>query len=40
MSLKMGKLNFIDSVQFMNSSLEELVNNLYDKDDRYKQNKT
>ena len=37
MSFKMGKLKFIDSIQFMNSSLEDLVENLYDyeQDDKY-----
>ena len=36
MSFKMGKLKFIDSFQFMNSSLEDLVKNLYDKDNEDK----
>ena len=36
MSFKMGTLKFIDSFQFMGSSLEKLVENLYDKDDTYK----
>ena len=36
MSFSIGNLKFIDSMQFMASSLESLVNNLYDKDDKYK----
>jgi hypothetical protein len=35
MSFKMGTLKFIDSFQFMGSSLEKLVENSYDKDDAY-----
>ena len=35
MSFKMGTLKFIDSFQFMGSSLEKLVENLYDKNDTY-----
>ena len=36
MSFNIGNLKFIDSLQFMASSLEKLVDNLYDKDDKYK----
>jgi hypothetical protein len=36
MSFSIGDLKFIDSIQFMNSSLESLVDNLYDKEDKYK----
>jgi hypothetical protein len=36
MSFTIGKLKFIDSYQFMGASLEKLVENLYDKDDKYK----
>ena len=36
MSFSIGNLKFIDSMQFMLSSLESLVNNLYDKEDKYK----
>ena len=35
-SFSIGDLKFIDSFQFMSSSLEKLVENLYDKDDKYK----
>ena len=36
MSLGMGNLKFIDGFQFMASSLEKLVTNLYDENDKYK----
>ena len=36
MSFSIGDLKFIDSLQFMNSSLEKLVENLYEKEDKYK----
>jgi hypothetical protein len=36
MSFSIGDLKFIDSLQFMSSSLEKLVENLYDKEDKYK----
>ena len=36
MSFSIGNLKFIDSMQFMASSLKSLVNNLYDKDKKYK----
>jgi hypothetical protein len=35
MSFGIGNLKFIDSLQFMASSLEKLVENLYDKKDKY-----
>ena len=35
MSFGIGNLKFIDSLQFMASSLEKLVENLYDKNDKY-----
>ena len=35
MSFNIGNLKFIDSLQFMASSLEKLVENLYDKNDKY-----
>ena len=35
MTFKIGDLKFIDSLQFMNSSLEKLVENLYDDEDKY-----
>ena len=35
MSFNIGNLKFIDSLQFMASSLEKLVENLYEKDDKY-----
>ena len=36
MSVTIGNIRFIDSLQFMSSSLSELVKNLYDKNDKYK----
>ena len=36
MSFTIGKLKFIDSFQFMAASLEKLVENLYDEEDKYK----
>ena len=36
MSFSIGNLKFIDSMQFMASSLESLVNNLYDKENKHK----
>ena len=36
MSVTIGDLRFIDSMQFMASSLEKLVENLYDEKDKYK----
>ena len=36
MSFSIGYLKFIDSLQFMASSLDKLVDNLYDKEDKYK----
>ena len=36
MSVSIGSLKFIDSTQFMRSSLESLVHNLYDKGNKYK----
>lgn len=36
MSFSIGNLKFIDSLQFLPSSLEKLVENLYDTDDKYK----
>ena len=36
MSVTVGDLRFIDSMQFMASSLEKLVENLYDEKDTYK----
>ena len=35
MSFNIGSLKFIDSLQFMASSLEKLVDNLYDKNDKF-----
>ena len=35
MSFNIGSLKFIDSFQFMASSLEKLVVNLFDKKDKY-----
>jgi len=36
MSFNIGNLKFIDSFQFMSCSLETLANNLYDKNDKFK----
>ena len=36
MNFSIGNLKFIDSMQFMAFSLESLVNNLYDKENKYK----
>ena len=36
MSFSIGDLQFIDSMQFVVSSLKSLVHNLYDKEDKYK----
>ena len=36
MSFTIGDLKFIDSFQFMASSLEKLTENLYDPEDKYK----
>ena len=36
MSIKIGNVKFIDSMQFMKSSLEKLTENLYDPIDKYK----
>jgi hypothetical protein len=36
MSFSIGDLKFIDSLQFMASSLEKLVENLYDPTDKFK----
>ena len=36
MSITIGSLRFIDSMQFMACSLENLVENLYDKKDKSK----
>ncbi len=35
MTFSIGDLNFIDSAQFMASSLDNLVENLYDSENRY-----
>ena len=35
MSVTIGNIRFIDSLQFMNSSLSKLVENLYDANDKY-----
>ena len=36
MSITIGDLRFIDSCQFKASSLEKLVENLYDKEEKFK----
>ena len=36
MSFSIGDLKFIDSFQFMSSSLEKLTENLYDDQDKFK----
>ena len=36
MSFKIGDLKFLDSFQFLSSSLEQLSNNLYDETDKFK----
>ena len=36
MSISIGGLNFTDSMEFVQSSRESLVNNLYDKEDKFK----
>ena len=36
MTISIGDLKFIDSFKFMSASLEKLVENLYDKDDKFK----
>ena len=36
MSINIGNVKFIDSMQFMKSSLEKLTGNLYDKEDTHK----
>ena len=36
MSINIGNVQFIDSPQSMKPSLEKLTENLYDKDDKYK----
>ena len=34
MTIKIGNLKFIDSIQFLNESLDKLTDNLYSKDDK------
>jgi hypothetical protein len=36
MTISIGSLKFIDSFQFMSTSLEKLTENLYDKTEKYK----
>ena len=36
MTFSIGEIKFIDSMKFMNTSLEKLTENLYDDNDKYK----